>query len=300
MGDSQFQKTLAQYRQYLDQAGLSPVTIKSYVGDIKHFASWLVEARRKRLLESTGEDIRAYRLELVTAKAHPAATVNRHLQSIRKFHRYASEAGLVKEDPSLEVKLLPQRKSQAARGLNQAEIERLLEAVRNGAARLVDRDYAIVQLMLQTGIRVGELTRLRISDVLVLAEGGVLRISGQGAYQNRDVPLNASVRKAISAYLRKRPRSSSNHLFLSRTGDPLSVRSVQRLVNTHGRAAGLDKVSTYTLRQTCGQHMLRDTGDLSLVARFLGHKRVETAIRYILPGQEDLTEVAERSSLNVY
>jgi integrase/recombinase XerC len=87
--------------------------------------------------------------------------------------------------------------------------------------------------------------------------------------------------------------------FLARRG-ALSVRSVHRLVNTYAQAAGLDNVSTYTLRQTCGQHLLKDTGDLSLVARLMGHKRLETALKYILPRQEDLTEVAEKSSLNLY
>jgi len=71
-------------------------------------------------------------------------------------------------------------------------------------------------------------------------------------------------------------------------------------VGSYARAAGVEDVSTYTLRQTCGQQLLRDTGDLALVARLMGHRRLETAIKYILPGQEDLTEAAERSSLNVY
>jgi len=147
--------------------------------------------------------------------------------------------------------------------------------------------------MLQTGIRVGELTRLQISDVSLSEDEGVLNISGQGALQDREVPLNALVRKAVSTYLEERPTSSDDHLFLSRNADPLSARSVQRLVNAYAQAAGLDNVSTYTLRQTCGEHMLRDTGDLALVARLMGHKRLETAIKYILPRQEDLTEVAE-------
>jgi site-specific recombinase XerD len=79
----------------------------------------------------------------------------------------------------------------------------------------------------------------------------------------------------------------------------LSARSVQRLVGSHADGAGLEGVSTLTLRQTYGQQLLRDTGNLSLVARLMGYKRLESAIKYILPDQEDLTEVAESSSLNV-
>ncbi len=300
MLERQSAEPVTQFGRYLKESSFSSATIKNYLSDIRHFASWLAGVRIRSLWECAGEDIQDYCLELVTAKAHPPATVNRRLQSIRKFYRYALESGLVEENPSLGVKLLPQPRSQVVRGLNQSEIERFLDAVRQGSPRLVKRDYAIVQLMLQTGIRVGELTRLRLSDVSLSVEKGVLKIRGQGASRGREIPLNSSVRKAIIAYLEERPLSSSDHLFLSRKGDSLSVRSVQTLVSGYARAAGVENVSTYTLRHTYAQHMLRDTGDLSLVAKLLGHKRLETAIKYILPRQEDLTEVAERSSLNIY
>jgi site-specific recombinase XerD len=300
MSESHVQDTLAQYQDHLGKCGLSEMTIKSYVGDVKHFASWLADTGRTSLVGGTGDDIRDYCSDLVTAKGYPPATVNRRLQSLRKFYKYALESGQVEEDPSLGIKLLPQPRSQAPRGLCESEIEDLLDAVQQGRRRLVKRDYAIIQLMLQTGIRVGELTRLQLSDLSLSEDKGALEIEGRGNGEDREVPLNSSVRKAMSAYLEDRPISASDHLFLSRNGDSLSVRSVQRLVNTYAQAAGLGKVSTHTLRQTCGQYMLRDTGDLALVARLMGHKRLETAIKYVMPGQEDLTEVAEKSSLNIY
>jgi site-specific recombinase XerD len=300
MNDSGLQDTLAQYQKYLEESGFSPVTIKNYVGDIKHFASWLAGMREKSLLDSTGDDILAYCLEFGIPRGHSAATINRRLQAIRKFYRYALQLGLMGQDPSAQIALLPQPKDRGVRGLGESEIEGLLDAVRKGPPRLVKRDYAIIQLMLQTGIRVGELAELRLSDITLSEEKRVLKVRRQGNSIQREIPLNSSVRKAISAYLEERPTGTSDHLFLSKKGGALSVRSVQRLVNTHAQAAGLDKVSTYTLRQTFGEHLLRDTGDLSLVARLMGHKRLETAIKYILPGEEDLTEVAEKSSLNIY
>jgi len=298
--EPELQDTLAAYEKYLVDSGLSQVTITGYLGDIKQFASWLAGEGRISLLASTGQEIRRYCLQLVMAKAHPPATVNRRLQAIRKFFKYAVHTGLVDEDASSGIKLLPQPRSEGPRGLDGSEVEGLLNAVRRGVPRFMRRDYAIVQLMLQTGIRVGELTKLKLCDISPLEDRGVLRVRGQEAAQGREIPLNSSARKALGAYLDERVGSANDHLFLSRRGEPLSVRSVQRLVNTYAQAAGLQDVCTYTLRQTYGQQMLRDTGDLSLVARLMGHKRLETAIKYILPGQEDLTEVAERSSLNVY
>jgi site-specific recombinase XerD len=299
MSNPELQDTLALYGSYLTECGLSRLTVKNYVADLRHLALWLARDGGA-VLGAMEKDIRAYRADLVTAKAHPPTTVNRRLQAIRKFFRYAVESGLVDADPSEGVKLLPQAKPGVRRGLEPSEVESLLEAVRCAGSRLAKRDYAIIQVMLQTGIRVGELTRLRLADVQVTDKRGVLRVRGRGASSDREIPLNSSVRKAIGVYLAERAGSDSGHLFLSAKGRPLSARSVQRLVRSHAEGAGLESVSTFTLRQTYGQQLLRDTGDLSLVARVMGHKRLESAIKYTLPGQEDLTEVAERSSLNVF
>ncbi len=300
MTDRELQDTLAGYEKYLADSGLSQVTVKGYLGDIKQFASWLAREGLPSPLASTSQDIRRYCLHLVMTKAHPPATANRRLQAIRKFFKHSLEEGLVDEDPSLGIKLLPQPPSEGARGLDRSEVERLLDAVRSGGSRLANRDYAIVQLMLQTGIRVGELTQLKLSDLTLSDDRGALRVKGRGTSQDRKIPLNNSVRKALKAYLDERSERTSGHLFLSSKGKALSARSVQRLVNSYAQAAGLENVSTYSLRQTYGQQLLRDTGDLSLVARLMGHKRLETAIKYIVPGQEDLSEIAESSSLNVY
>ncbi len=300
MSETVLEGAAIQYGEYLALSGLAERTAKNYVADLRHFASWLDRGGRGPLLRTTEEDLRAYCLNLVTAKAHPPATVNRRLQGVRKFFKYAVQAGLVDQDPTLGIKLLPLARTEGARGLDRLEVERLLEAVRDRSSRLAKRDYAIIQLMLQTGIRVGELTRLRLAHVELGEDNGSVSVPGEGASKGREVPLSSSVRKAIEVYLAERAGSTSEFLFLSVKGEPLSVRSVQRLVSTYAEAAGLKNVSTYTLRQTCGQQLLRDTGDLPLVARVMGHKRLETAIKYILPGQEDLSEVAERSSLNVY
>jgi integrase/recombinase XerC len=300
MSKTVLEGAVAQYGEYLAVSGLAERTTKNYVADVKHFASWLDRRGRGALLETTEEDIRDYCLNLVTAKAHPPATVNRRLQGVRKFFKYAVQARLVDQDPTLGIKLLPQARTEGARGLDRLEVERLLEAVRDGSSRLAKRDYAIIQLMLQTGIRVGELTRLRLTHLKLGDDNGSLSVPGERGSEGREVPLSSSVRRAIEVYLAERGGSASDSVFLSVKGEPLSARSVQRLVSTYAGAAGLENVSTYSLRQTYGQQLLRDTGDLSLVARVMGHKRLETAIKYILPGQEDLSEVAERSPLNVY
>jgi site-specific recombinase XerD len=294
------QDVLADYGGYLSASGLTASTVKSYVADLKHLRSWLREQGRGSPLAATEDDLRAYCRDLATTKDHPPATVNRRLQAMRKFFRYALHRGLVEEDPSSGIKLLPQAPTDGRKALERSEIEALLEAVWQEGSRLAQRDYAIIQLMLQTGIRVGELTRLTLDEVWLSPQKGSLLVRAEGSSGGREMPLNSSVRKALRSYLSERPDAKGGHLFLSMKGEPLSARSVQRLVSTYAEVAGLNHVSASTLRQTFGQQLLRDTGDLSVVARLMGHKRLESALKYIVPGQEDLAEVAEKSSLNVY
>lgn len=220
MGDSGWQDTPAAYRKYLEQSGLSPTTARDYVRDIRELGMWLAAMGKESLLETACDDIRAYPSALVTDKGYSAATVNRRIHSIRKFYRHALESRLAEEDLSLGIKLLWQPKSVGNRSLSEAEIERLLEAVQNGTESLVKRDCAIVQLVLQTGIRVGELTSLEISDVSLSEDRSAIEVRGRGNSMGREIPPNNSARKALMAHLNERPEEETDWVFLSRRGGP--------------------------------------------------------------------------------
>jgi len=184
--------------------------------------------------------------------------------------------------------------------LDRDEVSRLVAVTQQGTSWLAKRDHAIVQLMLQTGIRVGEIANLRLADVHLQHDVGALAVR-MGKGQVREIPLNASARRALSIYLAVRPEAEgTDHLFLSREDPPLSVRSIQHMVSKHAKAAGLEGVSAKTLRLTCAKYMLQSTENLTLVSRLLGHNRTETTARYIVSRDGDAAEVAEESPLNIY
>lgn len=273
---------LARFEKYLLRLGLSPATVVNYLADMRGVARWCVESGRScSLLNLTADEVQIYCQHLRTEKGLSPATVNRHLQAIRKFCDFARQANLMESNPAADVRPI-QAPPTSRRALDAYEIARLLEAAQAGRPSLVKRDYAIIQLLLQTGIKVGELTELQLADIELTDSKGTLTVKGNGGNSHRRIPLNALACQALQEYLQVRPPSPGiKHLFLSQEGHSISARTVQRLVNVYTRAADLAGVSAHTLRYTFAMSMLEETGDVATVANLLGHRNVETTLRYI-------------------
>jgi site-specific recombinase XerD len=278
------------FEEHLARSALASTTIVNYLADLRTFARWHVDVKgmTSSLLELTPDDIREYRRHMRTNEGWTPATINRRLQAVRKFYSFAMETGLTESNPASGVQLIPIPEADPPRALSPEEVTSLLQAIQGGRPSLVKRDYAIIQILLQTGIKLGELTRLRLSDVQLQGDGeGLLLVGGKNPREgdgnrHRQVPLNSLACAALRDYLRVRPPSaSSENLFLSQEGSCISKRTVQRLIQVYTQAAGLEDVSAHVLRHTFAVSTLEDTEDLSLVARLLGHRCLETTAKYL-------------------
>ena len=242
---------LARFEKHMVESALRPATIANYLADVRAFARWYTENNRGAcpLASLTASDVREYCLHLQAVEGRAPATINRRLQGIRKFCQFSVEAGLMRSNPATEVGLLQEADPSPPRALSPEEIACLLRAVNGGRPSLIKRDQAIIQVLLHTGIRVGELVELRLSDIEISGDGGILTVRGDG--ESRETPLNAVTCDALQEYLSVRPRLPGiEHLFLSQEGRPISTRSVQRLVSAYAKAAGLEGISAQALRST--------------------------------------------------
>ena len=269
---AQLQPILSLFETYLDHHALSPATVRNYLSDLRAFARWQV-THKTHPQNFAPSDFRAYRDHLCNETDQLPATVNRRLQSLRLFGRFLQEMGHAAENPSREIQLLRNGSGHPAapRMLTRSESSRLTESSGGRRINLVRRDRAIMQLMLQAGLRVAEVAALRLSDVVATRKGMSIHVNGYGRGDERSVPLNASAARALRDYMPTRaaiPRV--DHLFLSQRGQALSVRSIQRSIDAHARAAGLKGVSAQSLRHTCAKNMLEQTRDVARVARWLG------------------------------
>jgi integrase/recombinase XerC len=165
-----------------------------------------------------------------------------------------------------------------------------------GRPSLAKRDYAIILLLLGTGVKVSELVELQLEDVEFLGDAGYLLV---GQYRNdggRYIPLSSAVCDALKEYLQVRPSVPDIHdLFLSQGGRSLSTRRAQGLIRAYAREAQLEGVTSQVLRDTFALTMLDATDNVSLVAELLGHRQVETTIqRYLAEDErESLPQVTE-------
>jgi site-specific recombinase XerD len=286
MRSNQDEVILIRFEEALSQAALSSSTIVNYLADLRTFLRWgrAEIAREFSLLQADQEHIRLYRAYLVQELHRAASTVNRHLMALRKFYTFTRDIGITAIDPTGGVSLVLDDGQVPTRSLSEDEIERLLKAARTGArAGLVRRDVAILQLLLHTGLRVGEVIDLTKNDLIFDDPGVILQVCpNQAESQTRYLPLSSEVCQALNHYLQVRPQTSAtDHVFLSQEGRPISRRTVQRIISDCARAAGLDGVSAQSIRRTFALQLFSKTEDLALVSKRLGHQNITITEQYL-------------------
>lgn len=290
----------------LAKSGLARLSLRSYRHDLKLFIEWLDKTRggKTPLARLSGAEILSYRQHLVNVERLKPSTVNQRLQAIRHLCRWAARQGLLATDPSVEVKSLRIAARRRPAGLFEPEVHAVLRAAGETRRGLAKRNYAIVQLFLHTGLRVAEVASLKIADVDNRDRSGLVRVRHGKGEKEREVPLNASARRALRLYLESRGEVRPEEpLFPSRRNRPMPERSLQNLVAALARRAKVTRipVSPHTFRHTFALNYLRDNpGKLVELAHLLGHESLDTVAIYTQPSTEELAEDLEKSKLNVY
>jgi site-specific recombinase XerD len=277
---------LTKFEEALNQMALSSSTIVNYLADLRAFERWGKGevVAEFILLQTTPEHIRQYRNYLSQKLSRAASTVNRHLMALRKFFAFAVELGLIAQNPTNGVSLVQDNGQAASRPLTKEEIENLLSAAQNGSrAGLIRRDVAILQLLLNTGLRVSEIVNLKREDLTFNDPGVLLHVCDlHDEDKVRRLPLSGQVCKALNDYLQVRPKTATiDHLFLSQDGRPISKRTVQRVISNCAKAVGIEGVSAQSMRRTYAVHLFLETQDLALVSERLGHQNCNITEQFL-------------------
>lgn len=297
---------LTQFSQALQAADLSEATISGYARDARSFMAWFVQSTGEGFTLSivTPSDIQAYRQYLQLNRRLKASSVNRKLAAISRLMHWAMEEKRIKEDPTKGIRLVPQQ-AQGPRYLSRQDQFALKRAAERDWQlakmrypkrwKTRRRDAAIFVVLENTGLRLNELTGLKLGDIHLSERKGHLLVHGKGN-KERIVPLNNEARNAIQAWLRIRPESSSHLLWISvETADKsgISGRSVQRSITRLADQAGLDDVTPHMLRHTFAKNLVDKGVSLEKVAALLGHANLNTTRTYITPSQQDLALAVE-------
>jgi integrase/recombinase XerD len=276
---------LARFEETLSRSALSPSTIVNYLADLRVFLRWGKHeiGSEFSLTGVNQEHIRLYRYYLTQTLDRAASTVNRHLMALRKFFAYAKDIEAVPVNPTRGVALVQNDGQAMSRPLTDEEIKNLFTAAENGSrAGLVRRDLAILRLLLHTGLRVSEVVNLQYDDLIFDHPGLRLRVNNDRAEKTRYLPLCQEIYHALNDYLEVRPRAAStNHFFLNQQGQPISDRTVQRIIGDCARVAGLAGVSAQSLRRTFALQLFDTTHNLDLVCERLGHQNSTITAQYL-------------------
>jgi site-specific recombinase XerD len=289
---SQTATLLDEFLRDLALEGVSEKTLTSYQLDLQLFSKWFETTLAEPFSPTsvTPTDIRDYKSHLLNVEKRKPATINRKLAALKKFFAWAKAKGLIEDSPTDSVKGVSMQQ-RAPHALEKREVDKLIRTVERHGNR---RDLAIVLTLRHTGVRVGELCNLTLSDVGLSERKGSLTVrSGKGG-RYRVLPLNADVRKALSEYLGIRGVKSTQSLFVGQRGAGLTSHGVELMLEKYTRFAGLEGVTPHTLRHSFAKHTLDAGTNLVAVAALLGHQRLETTAIYTTPNQRDLEQAVER------
>jgi site-specific recombinase XerD len=268
--------------------GRSPHSIGAYRRDLDA----LLTALPGPLDQVRPADLRDHFRRQQQAGRSPS-TINRAIAATRSFCRFLFEEGQLEMNPAQALRSIRLGPPLAPKHLTVAEVQRLLSLPDTGTPT-GRRDHAVLMLLYNTGLRVGELCALSREDVMLPTEGwGALQVVGKGRRLHR-LPINRPAADALLAYLADRDDAEPS-LFLNRNGTRFSVRGIALLVNRYLRAAGItDRSGPHILRHSFATHALRARPNLRAVQELLGHAWVTTTQRYTHLEVEDLQDqVAE-------
>lgn len=275
-----------QFVDFLRGKKHSSATVLAYGKDIDQLTSFLEELEKEHIHDVSKDDIQAF-LSTLAEKGYTPKSLSRKLNSTRTFYRFLKVNEYVADDPSLLVSH-PQYELAAPRILKPTEYRALRDAARNDA-----RMYAIIELLLQTGIRIGELADIRMSDI----QGDNINIRPHEKHEDRVVPLNKSAKEALSRYLSIRPQIEDDHVFVTKSGKPFLVRNIRTAIERYFRIAGIENAKVNDLRHTFVAHHLKHGVSLVLLSKILGHKRLSTTERYLNYVQDRAKDTTTLSEL---
>ena len=296
---------IAAFVDRLRRMDLSPVTVRGYRYDLRQFFQWWQQSKSDppQLEKLSSLDLIRYRQYLVNVRTLKPTTINRRVEALRHFCRWAYATKRLKRQIALDVKPLQVVRNVQPLGLVDAEVYSLLRVAGESTHGLAARNYTLVQLLLQTGLRIGEVAALQVGDVMIRERTGLVYVRAGKGLKAREVPLNATARRAVRTYLatREDPRPT-DPLFVSTRGEAMPTRTIQATLTHLARRAKLRRVrvSAHTLRHTFALTYIRQNpGKLVELASLLGHESLDTTAIYTRPSREELAQDLERSHLNV-
>jgi integrase/recombinase XerD len=277
---------LDKFLRHLHDKSRSSATRIAYSGDLEQLKTHMVDHRITQATTIQTEHLQTY-VDSLFAKNYTAKSISRKINSLKTFFRYLHQENLVTGNPA-ESLSHPKYDIKPPRVLSTDEYKALRDA-----CRLDIRISAIIEILLQTGMRISELANIRLDDI----KKNELFIRSIENNPARTIPISKTATAAISNYQSLRPDVRDDHLFVTKTGHPLLIRNIRTGVDRYFKKAGIKDVKVNDLRHTFIAHQLKRGVQPEIVHKHVGHKRLSSTQKYLeylnLKEEFSLTQIQE-------
>ncbi|MFB5561284.1 tyrosine-type recombinase/integrase [Bacillus cereus] len=298
---------LHKYRKYLIDKGKSQNTVLSYINDLQIFFQ---EMRLNPDSYVISNDIKKWIRDMLNPredKALSVSTINRRLNTLRSYFSWSEREQYIKVNPMTDIKDLKvvDGEYEKIMWLTEKEFETLLERMRKYPVKTrgvnpeekYRRDRAIIYILTYAGLRVEELSNLKITDIdLDLKK---IRVIGKGT-KVRTIPMSNFLYNEVLDWLQFRSKiakdkeivNQSPYVFYSQRSEKFSIRGIQAMIENYSTSD--KKLTPHMFRHTFCKWMLKATNnDIEKVRRLAGHSHISTTTRYLKNSFDELTDAVE-------
>lgn len=276
---------IAKFLAYLKhQKRYSWHTVAAYERDLLQFIQWI--GGEQDLLGTTNTDVRSWLLQLLK-EGKSKATVHRKMSSLKSYFRYQLQQGLVNVNPVATI-TLPKKEKRLPTFLKEKETHQLFSNLNYAENFEGIRDEMILNLFYGTGMRVSELSALKISSIDY--ERKVIKVLGKRS-KERFIPLIPLLLTSLQDYIvvRNREIGQNTSLFVSKSNQPLSRNQLYYIVRKYlTQVSSALKCSPHVLRHTFATQMLNSGADINAVKELLGHSSLAATQVYMHTTKEQL------------
>ena len=271
------------------ERNLSVNTIKSYRSDLKKLEFYLSKTSAKKLSFIGPEIVREFLYE--QSKRVSAKTQGRIISTLKTFFNFLVLEKLIKDSPIENIDY-PKIDSKIPLVLTTDEIDKLISCAFSKKFGL--RNQTIIEIMYSCGLRVSELTEMKISNIFF--DESLIKILGKGN-KERFIPLSSTAKKLLYNYItynRKnlsQDKQSIDIVFLNNRGKKLTRVMVYNIINDAALEAKINKkISPHTLRHSFATHLIENGADIISIQKMMGHENVVTTEKYLHVNKKHLVE----------
>ena len=270
----ELRKAQEKFVNNLNKIGRPKNTSLAYSIDIEQLVDYLESNDIYSILHVEEKFLENF-IHSLEKNSYTIKTISRKINSIKTFFKFLNTEGHLKNNPTNSLKH-QKAEIKAPRILTKLEYRSLRDSARNDI-----RTFAMIELLIQTGIRISELAEIKISEINLESNNPKLAIPFRNSIPARDVPLNKAAVDAIKNYLNERPKVNSEYLFITKSGNTILIRNIRSTIDKYFKEAGVENAKVNDLRHTFVVFHIQSGMNLLTLSKISGHKRLTTTEKYL-------------------